>query len=336
MNNTTINGALLKEMFLTGAALLEKNKAYVDSLNVFPVPDGDTGTNMSMTMQSAVKEIKACNGGSTVGEVASLGALKGARGNSGVILSQIFRGFAKALKGCEEMDAELLANALRMGTESAYKAVMKPKEGTILTVSRMISTAVEGEFNQGANVFGLIDVMIESGEEALRQVVQSGQVDVVVNALVGYAGLGPTVDSGGKGLMTIYRGFKMVVDGDAIDDYVAEQQEAVTPEDNDLSLEDVNDIKFGYCTEFFVIHLVESFTEGDLEKFRDKLMKIGDSVVVAHDADFIKIHVHTNMPGKALQLALCLGELDKVKIENMREQNRAIQENIKNHLAGGV
>ena len=121
----------------------------------------------------------------------------------------------------------------------------------------------------------------------------------------------------------------MVVDGDAIDDYVAEQQEAVTPEDNDLSLEDVNDIKFGYCTEFFVIHLVESFTEGDLEKFRDKLMKIGDSVVVAHDADFIKIHVHTNMPGKALQLALCLGELDKVKIENMREQNRAIQENIK-------
>lgn len=322
MNNTTINGALLKEMFLTGAALLEKNKAYVDSLNVFPVPDGDTGTNMSMTMQSAVKEIKACNGGSTVGEVAaaaSLGALKGARGNSGVILSQIFRGFAKALKGCEEMDAELLANALRMGTESAYKAVMKPKEGTILTVSRMISTAVEGEFNQGANVFGLIDVMIESGEEALRQTPEL--LPVLKEAGV--------VDSGGKGLMTIYRGFKMVVDGDAIDDYVAEQQEAVPPEDNDLSLEDVNDIKFGYCTEFFVIHLVESFTEGDLEKFRDKLMKIGDSVVVAHDADFIKIHVHTNMPGKALQLALCLGELDKVKIENMREQNRAIQENIK-------
>ena len=275
-----------------------------------------------MTMQSAVKEIKACNGGSTVGEVAaaaSLGALKGARGNSGVILSQIFRGFAKALKGCEEMDAELLANALRMGTESAYKAVMKPKEGTILTVSRMISTAVEAEFNQGANVFGLIDVMIESGEEALRQTPEL--LPVLKEAGV--------VDSGGKGLMTIYRGFKMVVDGDAIDDYVAGQQEAVTPEDNDLSLEDVNDIKFGYCTEFFVIHLVESFTEGDLEKFRDKLMKIGDSVVVAHDADFINIHVHTNMPGKALQLALCLGELDKVKIENMREQNRAIQENIK-------
>lgn len=319
MNNTTINGALLKEMFLTGAALLEKNKAYVDSLNVFPVPDGDTGTNMSMTMQSAVKEIKACTG-STVGEIAaaaSLGALKGARGNSGVILSQIFRGFAKALKGCDEMDAERLSNALRMGTDSAYKAVMKPKEGTILTVSRMVSNAVEGEFNQGANVFGLIDVMIESGEEALRKTPEL--LPVLKEAGV--------VDSGGKGLMTIYRGFKMVIDGDAIDDYV--EQESAPAEESDLSLEDINDIKFGYCTEFFVIHLVESFNEDDLDKFRDKLMKIGDSVVVAHDADFIKIHVHTNMPGKALQLALCLGELDKVKIENMREQNRALQENIK-------
>lgn len=319
MNNTTINGALLKEMFLAGAALLEKNKAYVDSLNVFPVPDGDTGTNMSMTMQSAVKEIKACTG-STVGEIAaaaSLGALKGARGNSGVILSQIFRGFAKALKGCDEMDGERLSAALRMGTDSAYKAVMKPKEGTILTVSRMVSNAVEGEFNQGANVFGLIDVMIESGEEALRKTPEL--LPVLKEAGV--------VDSGGKGLMTIYRGFKMVIDGDAIDDYV--EQEAAPAEESDLSLEDVNDIKFGYCTEFFVIHLVESFNEDDLDKFRDKLMKIGDSVVVAHDDDFIKIHVHTNMPGKALQLALCLGELDKVKIENMREQNRALQENIK-------
>ena len=171
MNSTTINGALLKDMFLAGAALLEKNKAYIDSLNVFPVPDGDTGTNMSMTMQSAAREIKACPEGANVGKVAaaaSLGALKGARGNSGVILSQIFRGMAKALDGKEEMDAELLVTALRMGTDAAYKAVMKPKEGTILTVSRMISTAVEGEFNQGANVFGLIDVMMESGEEALK------------------------------------------------------------------------------------------------------------------------------------------------------------------------
>ena len=321
MNNTTINGALLKDMFLAGAALLEKNKAYIDSLNVFPVPDGDTGTNMSMTMQSAAREIKACPEGANVGKVAaaaSLGALKGARGNSGVILSQIFRGMAKALDGKEEMDAELLVTALRMGTDAAYKAVMKPKEGTILTVSRMISTAVEGEFNQGANVFGLIDVMIESGEEALKLTPEL--LPVLKEAGV--------VDSGGKGLITIFRGFKMIMDGDTVEDYV-EAEEAPVFDDEALTLEDINDIKFGYCTEFFVIHLVDSFSEDDLEKFRDKLMKIGDSVVVAHDSGFIKIHVHTNMPGKALQLALCLGEIDKVKIENMREQNREIQENIK-------
>ena len=321
MNNTTINGALLKDMFLAGAALLEKNKAYIDSLNVFPVPDGDTGTNMSMTMQSAAREIKACPEGANVGKVAaaaSLGALKGARGNSGVILSQIFRGMAKALDGKEEMDAELLVTALRMGTDAAYKAVMKPKEGTILTVSRMISTAVEGEFNQGANVFGLIDVMIESGEEALKLTPEL--LPVLKEAGV--------VDSGGKGLITIFRGFKMIMDGDTVEDYV-EAEEAPAFDDDALTLEDINDIKFGYCTEFFVIHLVDSFSEDDLEKFRDKLMKIGDSVVVAHDSGFIKIHVHTNMPGKALQLALCLGEIDKVKIENMREQNREIQENIK-------
>jgi len=319
LNTTTINGALLKEMFLAGAVLLEKNKAHIDSLNVFPVPDGDTGTNMCMTIQSAAREIKACKG-TTVGEIAaaaSLGALKGARGNSGVILSQVLRGFARALDGKAEMDAGLLTAALRMGTEAAYKAVMKPKEGTMLTVSRMISTAVEGEYNQGANVYGLIDVMMEAGEEALKLTPEL--LPVLKEAGV--------VDSGGKGLITIFRGFKMVMDGDAVEDYVEPETESV--QGDELTLEDINDIKFGYCTEFFVIHLVDSFSEDDLDKFREKLMKIGDSVVVAHDTGFIKIHVHTNMPGKALQLALCLGEIDKVKIENMREQNREIQENFK-------
>ena len=234
MNNTTINGALLKDMFLAGAALLEKNKAYIDSLNVFPVPDGDTGTNMSMTMQSAAREIKACPEGANVGKVAaaaSLGALKGARGNSGVILSQIFRGMARALDGREEMDAELLSAALRMGTDAAYKAVMKPKEGTILTVSRMISNAVEGEFNQGANVFGLIDVMMESGEEALKLTPEL--LPVLKEAGV--------VDSGGKGLITIFRGFKMIMDGDTVEDYV-EAEEAPVFDDDALTLEDINDI----------------------------------------------------------------------------------------------
>ena len=170
MTNTTIGGALLREMFLTGAALLDKNKALIDSLNVFPVPDGDTGTNMFMTMQGAVKEIKECKG-DTVAEVAaaaSLGSLRGARGNSGVILSQILRGFSRALAGAEEMDATLLAQALKTGTEAAYKAVMKPKEGTMLTVSRMISDAVTEAAAEGANVYKLIDLMLESGEVALR------------------------------------------------------------------------------------------------------------------------------------------------------------------------
>lgn len=169
MENMTIGGAMLKEMFLTGAALLEKNRAYIDSLNVFPVPDGDTGTNMSMTMQSAVKEIQNCKGTnvSDIAAAASLGALKGARGNSGVILSQILRGFARALSGKEEMAPENFAAALTTGTEAAYKAVMKPKEGTMLTVARMMAEAVTKEANEGANLYKLIDVMIDEGERAL-------------------------------------------------------------------------------------------------------------------------------------------------------------------------
>ena len=170
MENTTICGAVLKDMYLTGAALLEKNRAYIDSLNVFPVPDGDTGTNMSMTMQSAAREIQNCKSDSVsdVASAASLGALKGARGNSGVILSQIFRGFARALSGKEEMTAEDFSIALTAGSEAAYKAVMKPKEGTMLTVARMMAEAVAEEAKTGANLYKLIDIMIEKGEEALR------------------------------------------------------------------------------------------------------------------------------------------------------------------------
>ena len=311
----TINGTLLKDMFLMGAALLEKNKAGIDSLNVFPVPDGDTGTNMSMTMQGAVKEIKSREG-STVEEVAaaaSMGSLKGARGNSGVILSQILRGFAKALSGAEEMDANGLANALSMGTAAAYKAVMKPKEGTMLTVSRMVSEAVSAAANEGANVYRLLDIMLETGEAALK--LTPDLLPVLKEAGV--------VDSGGKGLLTIFRGFKMAVDGEEPDDYEEPIQET-EPERETIGLDDVNDIKFGYCTEFFIVHLDPSFSESELDKFREKLMRIGDSVVVAYDTDFVKVHVHSNAPGKILQLALRLGEIDRPKIENMREQNRAI------------
>ncbi len=324
MENMTIGGAMLKEMFLTGAALLEKNRAYIDSLNVFPVPDGDTGTNMSMTMQSAVKEIQNCKG-TNVGDIAaaaSLGALKGARGNSGVILSQILRGFARALSGKEEMAPENFAAALTTGTEAAYKAVMKPKEGTMLTVARMMAEAVTKEANEGANLYKLIDVMIDEGERAL--LLTPELLPVLKEAGV--------VDSGGKGLVTILRGFKMVIDGEEVDEYVPAPQQntaEITGNEEGADLEALDDIEFGYCTEFFIIHLDESFSEADLDKLREKLMKIGDSVVVAYDSDFIKIHVHSNCPGKILQLALRLGEIDRIKIENMREQNRELLANMK-------
>ncbi len=324
MENITIGGAMLKEMFLTGAALLEKNRAYIDSLNVFPVPDGDTGTNMSMTMQSAVKEIQNCKGAnvSDIAAAASLGALKGARGNSGVILSQILRGFARALSGKEEMAPENFAAALTTGTEAAYKAVMKPKEGTMLTVARMMAEAVTKEANEGANLYKLIDVMIDEGERAL--LLTPELLPVLKEAGV--------VDSGGKGLVTILRGFKMVIDGEEVDEYVPAPQQntaEITGNEEGADLEALDDIEFGYCTEFFIIHLDESFSEADLDKLREKLMKIGDSVVVAHDSDFIKIHVHSNCPGKILQLALRLGEIDRIKIENMREQNRELLANMK-------
>ena len=324
LENITIGGAMLKEMFLTGAALLEKNRAYIDSLNVFPVPDGDTGTNMSMTMQSAVKEIQNCKGTnvSDIAAAASLGALKGARGNSGVILSQILRGFARALSGKEEMAPENFAAALTTGTEAAYKAVMKPKEGTMLTVARMMAEAVTKEANEGANLYKLIDVMIDEGERAL--LLTPELLPVLKEAGV--------VDSGGKGLVTILRGFKMVIDGEEVDEYVPAPQQntaEITGNEEGADLEALDDIEFGYCTEFFIIHLDESFSEADLDKLREKLMKIGDSVVVAHDSDFIKIHVHSNCPGKILQLALRLGEIDRIKIENMREQNRELLANMK-------
>lgn len=324
MENLTISGAMLKEMFLTGAALLEKNRAYIDSLNVFPVPDGDTGTNMSMTMQSAVKEIQNCKGTnvSDIAAAASLGALKGARGNSGVILSQILRGFARALSGKEEMAPENFAAALTTGTEAAYKAVMKPKEGTMLTVARMMAEAVTREANEGANLYKLIDVMIDEGERAL--LLTPELLPVLKEAGV--------VDSGGKGLVTILRGFKMVIDGEEVDEYVPAPQQntaEITGNEEGADLEALDDIEFGYCTEFFIIHLDEPFSEADLDKLREKLMKIGDSVVVAHDSDFIKIHVHSNCPGKILQLALRLGEIDRIKIENMREQNRELLANMK-------
>jgi len=316
LDDMKINGALFKDMLVTGAALLERDKTLIDSLNVFPVPDGDTGTNMTMTMQSAIKEIKNanCETITCVADALSLGSLKGARGNSGVILSQLFRGFSRALKDAVEMDAQLFANALSMGTEAAYKAVMKPKEGTMLTVSRMISEAALEAAERGANIYSLVDTVMEEGEKAL-------QLTPELLPVLKEAGV---VDSGGKGLLAIYRGFKMVLDGEDLGEY--EEQAQLPPVAEDvLTLEDLEEIRFTYCTEFFVNHLYEDFSDDNLEKFQEKLMHIGDSVVAAYDSGMVKVHVHTNSPGKALQYALRLGEIDSIKIENMREQNREIQ-----------
>jgi DAK2 domain fusion protein YloV len=322
----SITGSLLRDMFLGGAANLEKNKAYIDSLNVFPVPDGDTGTNMSMTMQGAVKDLRSMPDSVSVGEVMdaiALGALKNARGNSGVILSQLFRGYQQICKGQEQIDIAMLAEALETGTNKAYKAVLRPKEGTILTVSRMISqdALVFVKKKQNASLEEFMDRILTIGQEAL---------DNTPNLLPVLKEAG-VVDSGGFGLLTVYRGFKAVLMGEEIPDMDMEEEAedaAFDQPDEGANLDhfSTEDIEFGYCTEFFIVRLIDGFSEEDLQKLRDHLVKVGDSVVVASGDDFVKVHVHSNCPGKILQFAMRYGELDRMKIENMREQNRQLIE----------
>lgn len=327
MNMKSINGGMLRDLFLGGAANLEKHKAYIDSLNVFPVPDGDTGTNMSMTMQGAVKELRNMADNvsvSTVMDAVSMGALRNARGNSGVILSQLFRGYAQVCKGKDSMDAALLSAAIEAGTNAAYKAVMRPKEGTILTVSRMIAqaTALALAKSPSLSFDDALDMVLSSGEQALNKT--PDLLPVLKEAGV--------VDSGGMGLLTIYRGFKAVLDGEELPDLYEAETPTVSTDDMEMG-EGANldsfsteDIAFGYCTEFFIVRLIDGFSEDDLNLLRDHLVKVGDSVVVAYGDDFVKVHVHSNCPGKILQFAMRFGELDKLKIENMREQNRQLLE----------
>ena len=324
MNIQSISGALLRDLFLGGAANLEKNKAYIDSLNVFPVPDGDTGTNMSMTMQGAIKDLRSMPDTVTVGEVmdaVSLGALKNARGNSGVILSQLFRGYQQVCKGQTEIDVTVLADALEAGTNAAYKAVLRPKEGTILTVSRMISQAALALVKKKKDVSleEFIEHILEVGQEAL---------DNTPNLLPVLKEAG-VVDSGGFGLLTVYRGFKAVLEGEDlpnIEEDIEDKVEETQEEGANLDHFSTEDIEFGYCTEFFIVRLVDGFSDEDLEKLREHLVRVGDSVVVAAGDDFVKVHVHSNCPGKILQFAMRYGELDRLKIENMREQNRQLIE----------
>ena len=314
---TTVDGLTLKEMFMSGAALLEQNRQTVDALNVFPVPDGDTGTNMSQTIMSAMKELgdKAPSGAGDVAAAVAKGALKGARGNSGVILSQILRGFAKSLEGHDLMDAELLTKALQLGADTAYKAVMKPKEGTILTVIRVISEEVERKARATSDLSALMDTVIEQGDAILRRT--PDMLPVLKSAGV--------VDSGGKGLMVFFAGFRAAMLGEPVDMAVSENkghEAQPLPGDFVDDHSKLEEITFAYCTEFIVSHPRPDMKDSEVARLRRRLERIGDSVVVVGDLEIVKVHVHTNEPGKAIQMALELGELDRIKIDNMLEEFR--------------
>ena len=323
----SINGTTFKEMLAGGVKALELNRALIDELNVFPVPDGDTGTNMSLTISTAMREVGLAdtNELDKIALAFSKGALKGARGNSGVILSQIFKGFAVALDNKTELTAKDFAEAMKKGTEIAYGAVTKPKEGTILTVIRVASeNAVK--FAKGRNVdfVKFLSQVIEAGEQILAKTPE--MLPVLAKAGV--------VDAGGRGLLTIFEGFYAVLTGEEIkmikDDAVRPAALLVNANgteatEEDILVNDYDNITFQYCTEFFITHLNSTTTLSNIDKFRDYLMTIGDCVLVIGDLELVKTHVHTNHPDQALKAALKLGELDGVKIENMVEQNRKIK-----------
>lgn len=315
MSEFRIDAQMFRDMVVSAANYLEKNKQNLNDLNVFPVPDGDTGTNMMMTLVSAAKEVNACQT-QNVGKMVQAfgdGALKGARGNSGVILSQLFRGFSKSVsKEQETLDAQDFARAIEMGVEAAYKAVMKPKEGTILTVAKSMAKEARKQADAGAELLNLLEAVIDAGEKMLQKTPEL--LPVLKEAGV--------VDAGGAGLLVIYKGFKMAIDGEE----VAEVLDLSLPKQVPASaMQDIStaEIEFGYCTEFFITH-TKGVTEETIEQLRDKLLAIGDSLVVVGDPELIKVHVHTNMPGKVLQYALELGQLSKIKIDNMREQHQSL------------
>ena len=314
MSQQVIDGLLLKEMIIAGANLLEQNREAIDALNVFPVPDGDTGTNMSLTMKSTVKEIAALDvaDAAKLANMAARGALKGARGNSGVILSQILRGFARGIEGCETIDAEGFAKGLRSGADTAYKAVMKPKEGTILTVIRVIAEESQRYVAKKPRTVGdVLDKMIRSGEAILEKTPD------MLPALK-QAGV---VDSGGQGLLTVLKGWRAAYNGEKVEETVAGVGEAATFEFED-DHDSLEELTFKYCTEFVIQDMNEGVTEDDINKFRTRLGRIGDCVVCVGDFEFVKVHVHTNDPGKAIQWACAMGDLVNLKIDNMAEERK--------------
>lgn len=323
----TISGTLFRKMINGSAKVLEENKKLVDSLNVFPVPDGDTGTNMSLTYNSATKELNNCleNSFVAISESLAKGALRGARGNSGVILSQILKGISNVISTCEnEITTKIFAKALVEGASVAYKAVTKPKEGTILTVIRTIADSAQKCCKKISNFEEFFDVILQDGEAILQQTPE--MLPVLKKAGV--------VDAGGRGLLIIFTGMQRVLLGDEAVDVNIEEMintvESDEPKSNDfyINLENLAEIEFAYCTEFMVTHMKKKTTISDIDKLREDLMNIGDSVVCIGDLQLVKVHVHTNEPNLALGYALELGEIINVKIENMLEQNRELKRSL--------
>ena len=321
MNRNTIDAALCAKMFLAGAKNLEAKKEWINELNVFPVPDGDTGTNMTLTIMAAAREVLALEQITmeTLAKSVSSGSLRGARGNSGVILSQLLRGFTKVIREEKEITTAVLTAALQKAVETAYKAVMKPKEGTILTVARggAEKAAQLMEENPDISMYELIDETIKYADEVLNKTPE--MLPVLKEAGV--------VDSGGQGLMQVLKGAFDAFNGKEVD-----YTELDVPKGSGIpassSAQPVDaDIKFGYCTEFII--MVEKEYNDDTElDFKAYLESIGDSIVVVSDDDIVKVHVHTNDPGLAIQRALTYGSLTRMKIDNMREehQERVVKE----------
>ena len=303
-----IDGQLLKKMIVSAAGCLQNNKSAINALNVFPVPDGDTGTNMSMTLNSALKEVQEIKIDTVpnVANAAANGSLMGARGNSGVILSQLLRSFARQVREKESIDARDFSNALKEGADTAYKAVMKPTEGTILTVARETADKAV-ELSKSINEIDLLmDNLVEYAQSVLDKTPE--MLPVLKKAGV--------VDSGGMGLIYIYKGIQRALRGEdvKISDIQPEAQEEHVQKTGVQQ-----EIKYGYCTEFIIKN-----TDYDVQKFRQHMVPFGDSQVIVGDSGIIKVHIHTNDPGKVLSEAIKLGELTRIKIDNMREQHRSI------------
>lgn len=301
-----IDGQLLKKLFFGGAAALERNKKLINDLNVFPVPDGDTGTNMALTVQSAVKEVKKINSDSVekISKAMSTGSLMGARGNSGVILSQLFRGFANGLREQENIDTVALANAFKMGSDTAYKAVMKPIEGTILTVARECAEKALEVSKDESDIVVFLEKVIKHGDITLQKTPE--MLEVLKKAGV--------VDAGGKGLLVILMGVLQVLTGKH--DEFFEEMDTIKVETQAVQENGQEDIEFAYCTEFII-----NKTNADVQELREQISKFGDSLLVVGGDSIIKVHVHTNQPGDVLGMAMKKGELIDIKIDNMRYQH---------------